>query len=141
MTDFIVSTDGGSRGNPGPAGIGIVLTDSNGRVVATARRFIGEATNNVAEYIALIEGLALAKAHGATRLRCRLDSELVVRQLNREYKVKDAALQRLFVQAWNVAGSFHRVTFEHVSREKNESADALVNQALDEAEKKRPSQA
>lgn len=133
MTMFTLSTDGGARGNPGPAGIGMILRDSRGHVVASHGRFIGEATNNVAEYTALIEGLALAKAHGAKRLRCQLDSELVVRQFKREYKVKDAELQRLFIQAWNAAAMFSSVSFEHIPREKNAAADALVNEALDAA--------
>ena len=123
-------TDGGSRGNPGPAAIGFVLSESR-TVVAEHGEVIGHATNNVAEYTALLKGLMKAKALGATIVTCKLDSLLVVEQLNRNYKVKDATLARLFTKVWNLCQDFERVTFQHIPREQNKHADALVNRALD----------
>lgn len=125
-------TDGGARGNPGPAAIGYVITDGS-TVLAEHGTTIGEATNNVAEYTALIQGLTRAKKLGATQVACKLDSLLVVEQLNRNYKVKDANLAKLFTQVWNLAQQFRKVTFSHIPREENAAADALVNQALDAA--------
>lgn len=126
-------TDGGARGNPGPAGIGVVLKDVQGRKVATIACSIGERTNNQAEYEAVLAGLQRARELGATDLCCFLDSQLVAEQLSRRYKVKDAELGKLFVQCWNVMQSFSSVTFQYIPREKNREADALVNRAIDEA--------
>ncbi|MEK7570487.1 MAG: ribonuclease HI family protein [Patescibacteria group bacterium] len=125
-------TDGGARGNPGPAAIGYVLKDGTA-VVAAHGETIGETTNNVAEYMALLHGLTCAKKLGASQVDCKLDSLLVVEQLNRNYKVKDANLAKLFTKVWNVAQEFTKVTFSHIPREQNAQADALVNQALDAA--------
>lgn len=125
-------TDGGARGNPGPAAIGYVLSNG-GTLVAEHGETIGETTNNVAEYTALLHGLAHAKKLGATHVACMLDSLLVVEQLNRNYKVKDANLAKLFTQVWNLAQQFSKVTFSHIPREQNKRADELVNQALDSA--------
>ncbi len=125
-------TDGGARGNPGPAGIGVVIQDADGRVVATFHRSIGERTNNQAEYEAILEGLTRAKERGATHVACFLDSQLVVEQLSRRYKVKDKDLAQLFVKVWNVLQDFSAVTFQHIPREQNTAADALVNKAIDE---------
>jgi len=127
---FTLHTDGGARGNPGPAAIGYVLKDA-GRLVAKHGETIGDATNNVAEYTALLKGLKRAKTEGADSVECKLDSLLVVEQLNRNYKVKDAALAKLFTQVWNLAQQFKKVTFAQVPRELNDHADELVNQALD----------
>jgi ribonuclease HI len=115
------------------------LSRSDSRQVGTKKRrllwehgeYIGRTTNNQAEYRALIRGLEKAKELGATEVRCHLDSELIVRQLNREYKVRDKDLAPLFVKAWNLAQGFKRVTFVHIPRSKNRRADALVNHALD----------
>lgn len=123
-------TDGGARGNPGPAAIGVVL-GIDGQEPVRVGETIGEATNNVAEYRALIRGLEEAKRRGVTELECRLDSELVVKQLNRVYKVRDKGLAPLFVRAWNAAQTFHRIRFLTVPREENRLADTLVNTALD----------
>ncbi len=131
-THLTLHTDGGARGNPGPAAIGYVLTHGSS-VAAKHGETIGETTNNVAEYTALIQGLAQAKTLGATHVDCKLDSLLVVEQLNRNYKVKDANLAKLFTQVWNLAQQFTKVTFSHIPREQNAAADALVNQALDAA--------
>lgn len=125
-------SDGGARGNPGPAAIGYVLANGN-RVVSEAGEKIGETTNNVAEYTAVLRGLTKAHELGATSVECKLDSLLVVEQLNRNYKVKDATLAQLFTKVWNLIQQFQRVTFQHVPREQNHHADALVNQALDAA--------
>ncbi len=124
-------TDGGSRGNPGPAASGAVLFDEAGEVIDEAMLYLGTATNNVAEYTAIIIGLELAKAHKITELDARMDSELAVKQLKGEYKVKNAELAKLWIRVRELAMGFERVTFSHVRREKNKHADALVNKALD----------
>jgi len=124
-------TDGGARGNPGPAAIGGVLYDDKNKI-AYFSEYIGETTNNQAEYKALIKGLEVALKQNIVELECFLDSELVVKQINKEYKVKDKELAKVFVQAWNLSLKFKKITFSHVRREYNKEADALVNQALDE---------
>ena len=126
-------TDGGARGNPGPAGIGARLTTAAGDVVEDVSDYIGRATNNVAEYQALIAGLEVALDRGVERLDVFLDSELVVRQVNGQYKVKDAGLKPLHQQACVLLSRFHEVDVRHVRREQNAAADALVNQAIDAA--------
>lgn len=125
-----IFTDGGARGNPGPAGIGVVL--EIGEQKKTFKKYIGTATNNQAEYQAILLGLEMAQAEGAESVVCYLDSELVVKQLNREYKVKNADLAPLFVKVWNLSQSFKKVSFNHVYREDNKEADRLVNEAIDE---------
>ena len=130
-----IYTDGGARGNPGPAGIGVVILDERGSVIAEISEAIGQATNNQAEYKALIAGLTKAKDLGVRELEVFLDSELVVKQLNREYRVKDKDLASLFIQAYNVSLGFKKIIFKHIRREKNKLADKLVNQALDRAGK------
>ena len=125
-------SDGGARGNPGPAGIGVVLKDAEtGKVLAEISEYIGETTNNVAEYKAVIVGLEKAKELGATVIRCFLDSQLIVEQLKQNYKVKDANLATLFVKTWNIMRGFRDVTFTHIERAKNKHADRLVNEAID----------
>ncbi|OGF23743.1 hypothetical protein A3H09_02665 [Candidatus Falkowbacteria bacterium RIFCSPLOWO2_12_FULL_45_13] len=130
-----IYTDGGARGNPGPAGIGAVILDQRGSAVKEISQYIGEATNNQAEYQALLAGVNAAKALGARELEVFLDSELVVKQLNREYRVKDKDLAPLFVKVYNLTLGFKKVIFKHIRREKNELADRLVNLALDKAGK------
>ncbi|MFA5128498.1 MAG: ribonuclease HI family protein [Patescibacteria group bacterium] len=130
-----IFTDGGARGNPGPSGIGVVIWSGN-ELVGQYKKYIGEATNNQAEYKAVILALEEAKKLSPTELEFFLDSELVVKQLNREYKVKDKELAPLFVQVWNLSMGFKKVTFTHVPREKNKEADKLVNEAMDEATRK-----
>ena len=130
-----ILTDGGARGNPGPAGIGAVILDGQGKVIEKISKYIGEATNNQAEYKALIAGLTKARELGARELEVFLDSELVVKQLNREYRVKDKDLAPLFVQVYNISLGFKKIVFKHIRREKNELADKLVNLALDKAGK------
>lgn len=128
-----IFTDGGSRGNPGPSGIGGVVYDVDGNVLAEVSEFIGVTTNNQAEYRALIATLRAAQHCGATEVECYMDSQLVAKQMNREYKVKDSAIQKIFIEAYNLAQSFRSISFAHVYREKNKAADALVNKAIDAA--------
>jgi len=128
---LVVNVDGGSRGNPGLAAIGVVVRSENGEVVMDAAEAIGRATNNVAEYRALIRGIELAAQNGATRVELYGDSELVVKQVRGEYKVKDAGLKPLHAEARAALSAFEEWSFSHVRREQNAEADALVNQALD----------
>lgn len=129
--DLIIFTDGGARGNPGPAAIGVVITAPDGKVINSFGRYIGETTNNQAEYQALIAGLEEAQKIGAKNIECRLDSELLVKQLKREYKIKNKELQPLFLKAWNLSASFKNITYTHIPREKNKQADYEVNKSLD----------
>lgn len=129
--------DGGSRGNPGPAAIGAVLLDADHdppRRLATVSESIGVATNNVAEYRALIAGLERAREFGARALRVRADSELVVRQLEGRYRVKHPDLKPLYARARELLDAYEEVDVAHVRREQNADADALVNAALDAGE-------
>ncbi len=128
-----IYTDGGARGNPGPAGIGGVLIDEDKHKKYTFCKYIGKTTNNQAEYKALLYALTEAKKMGAKEISCFLDSELVVKQLNREYRVKDPELGQLFLQVWNLAKEFQHIRFTHVRRERNKEADAMVNKAIDGA--------
>lgn len=131
MNKIITFTDGGSRGNPGPAAIGGVLYDEKKNKIDSFKECIGKNTNNQAEYCALLKALELAKKHKAEIVECFLDSELVVKQMKREYKVKDKGLAVIFVHIWNIAIAFKKISFHHIPREKNQEADALVNEALD----------
>ena len=133
MRKLIIYTDGGSRGNPGPSGIGAVLLDENRGVVKELSKYIGQATNNQAEYQALIMALDEAKKIGVKEVDVFMDSELIVKQMNREYKVKNKDLAPLFIKVYNLTLNFSKVNFTHVRREKNKWADELVNLALDEA--------
>jgi ribonuclease HI len=124
-------TDGGARGNPGPAAFGYVLEAEDGTVLDARGEKIGIATNNVAEYSALIAGLTAALERGVTELEVVSDSELVVKQMRGEYKVKNAALRELSVEAARLARQLGKVAYTAVRREHNELADQLVNEALD----------
>jgi len=126
-----LSTDGGARGNPGPAAYGYVLETDDGTVLDARGETIGVATNNVAEYRALVAGLEAAKRLGVTQLEVVSDSELLVKQMRGEYKVKNAALRDLSTQASRLARAFDGVVYTAVRREHNELADKLVNEALD----------
>ncbi|PIT93162.1 MAG: ribonuclease H [Candidatus Harrisonbacteria bacterium CG10_big_fil_rev_8_21_14_0_10_38_8] len=131
MNKLEIYTDGGSRGNPGPAGIGAVVGDKN------YSEFIGEATNNVAEYKAIL--LALTKAKQLlgktkakqTEVEVKADSQLAIRQLSGEYKIENETLQPLFLKIWNLRLDFKKVTFTHIPREENKQADKLANEAMD----------
>ena len=133
MNKIIIFSDGGARGNPGPAGIGAVLYDENKKIVAEISQYLGETTNNQAEYKALIAALKEAKRLKAEELACYLDSELVVKQLNREYKIKNKDLAPLFLEVYNLSLSFKKISFIHIPREKNTVADNLANKAMDKA--------
>ncbi|HEX5028598.1 MAG TPA: ribonuclease HI family protein [Gaiellaceae bacterium] len=124
-------TDGGSRGNPGPAAYAFVLESADGTVLDARGESIGVATNNVAEYAALVAGLERAAEVGVDELEVVSDSELMVKQMRGEYKVKNRALQDLFLDASRLARKVGRVTYTAVRREHNELADSLVNEALD----------
>lgn len=128
---YVLRTDGGSRGNPGPSAIGVILEDDQGTVLEEIGACIGTATSNQAEYQALITGLETAVDRGVRRLRILADSELLVRQMRQEYKVRNAGLKELYLQARALVRQFDRVEIKHVPREENVAADALVNRALD----------
>lgn len=128
---LIIFTDGGARGNPGPAAIGAVVGGKS------YGEYVGETTNNVAEYKALIFALKkavalLGKTKAAeTDIHCNMDSELIVNQMNAVYKIKDTNLQPLFIEVWNLRQDFRSVSFTHIPREENKLADKMVNEALD----------
>jgi ribonuclease HI len=126
MQKLIIYTDGGARGNPGPAGIGVHIVGHK-----DYKKYIGEATNNQAEYQAVVLALEKAKELKAEEIDFFLDSELIVNQLNGKYKIKDKDLGKLFVKIWNLKMNFKKITFTHIPREKNKDADKLVNQAID----------
>ncbi|MBL7141939.1 ribonuclease HI family protein [Patescibacteria group bacterium] len=129
---LIIYTDGGARDNPGPAGCGVVICDSRKRVIKKAVKFLKKATNNQAEYEALILGLQKAKSLKANEVDCYLDSQLIVEQLNHKYKIKNPDLGFLFIKVWNLSQSFKKVNYYYIPREKNKQADRLVNQVIDE---------
>ena len=131
INKFIIYTDGGSRGNPGPSAIGVVIGEKE------YGEKISDTTNNVAEYSAVVFALKKAKQlltkieAKKTEIDLKTDSELLVKQLNGEYKIKNEKLQPLFIEVWNLKQDFKSVTFTHVPREKNKEADSQVNRALD----------
>ena len=129
--EVVINTDGGARGNPGPAAIGAVITTASGRKLAEVSEAIGPATNNVAEYTAVIRALERAAEIGAKRVTLRSDSLLLVEQLRGVYKVKNPTLVRLHGEVRALARGFDSINFEHVRREQNKKADRLVNVALD----------
>jgi ribonuclease HI len=128
-----VYTDGAARGNPGPAGAGVCIRAPSGRLLTERARYLGEATNNVAEYQALLLGLKEAARLGASEVELRSDSELVVRQMRGEYRVRNPALQELHTLACSLEEAFDRVGYVHVRREENPDADRLANRAIDAA--------
>jgi len=134
---FIVYTDGGSRGNPGPAALGVVISDSKGNTLKAYGEYIGKTTNNDAEYQAVIYALKKIKAligkknTKTAKVNVYSDSQLLVNQLNGTYKIKEEHIAKLFIEVWNLKVDFGEVTFSHVPREKNKEADAMVNKALD----------
>lgn len=151
-----IYTDGGARGNPGPAACGVVIKNEKDEIVFKASKYLGERTNNQAEYEALILALrhakgifkslsknaaatgrdeALPRFYGDKNIECYLDSELIVKHLNHKYKIKDTDLQPLFIKVWNLTLDFNSVKFIHIPREENKPADKLVNEELDMREK------
>ena len=137
MKKIIICTDGGSRGNPGPSAFGVVICDETGKVLKEYGETIGVRTNNEAEYEAVVFGLKKVKAlYGKDALKnseveVRSDSELLVKQMNGEYKIMEPKIQELFLKVWNLKTEFDKLKFVAVLREKNQEADRLVNQALD----------
>jgi ribonuclease HI len=124
--------DGAARGNPGPASYGVVIRDGQGELVAKLKKYIGRMTNNVAEYYGLIAALDYAESHGIRALRVESDSELMVKQMQGQYKVKSEDLKPLFERAKKISMAFQSFRIDHVYREQNREADALANEALDE---------
>ena len=137
MNKITVFSDGGARGNPGPAAVGVVYKNEKGERLDGFGQTIGQGTNNFAEYQGVILGLKKAKQiFGKEKCKkiefaFKLDSELVVKQMNHQYRIKERDLQDLFMEIWNLTLDFGRVTFSHIPRAQNAEADALVNQALD----------
>ncbi len=140
---IIIYTDGGARGNPGPAAIGIVI-QKQGQTLKKYSDALGEMTNNQAEYQAVIFALKKVKLlFGKKKVKemeieILMDSELVAKQLNHQYKIKEKDLQPLFIKVWNLLLDFSQVSFKHISRQKNKEADRLVNEALDNQERTQP---
>ncbi|TSA46653.1 reverse transcriptase-like protein [bacterium] len=130
-----IFTDGGARGNPGPAALGVVIYNSEGKILKKYGKYLGEKTNNEAEYEAVISALESAVALGAETIYFRLDSELVVRQLSGIYKVKNPRMQALIIRARNLETEFKKINYSHIPREKNQLADELVNAAIDQETK------
>lgn len=130
----IIYTDGASRGNPGPAAIGIHVTDLDSQTIAEHKEALGVQTNNFAEYTAVIRALELSLAQGVTDIILRSDSELMVRQMSGVYKVKSEAILPLYEKVKELLSQFSSVKFEHVRRESNREADRLANEALDEVQ-------
>ncbi|MDQ4048108.1 MAG: ribonuclease HI family protein [Actinomycetota bacterium] len=133
MVKVVVHVDGGARGNPGPAAVAAVAAEPGRGVVAERNSYIGETTNNVAEYRAVLLGLELAKDLGASEVELVNDSELVARQIGGQYKVKNAGLKPLYLETMRALREFAEWSVRSVRRESNERADELVNEALDEA--------
>ena len=139
---FIIYTDGGARGNPGPAALGVVIQDGEGRMLKEYSEYLGERTNNDAEYEAVIFALKKLKQlvgkekTKTARVEVRMDSELVVRQMTGIYKIEEERLAALFMKIWNLKTDFGEVSFSHVRREQNRDADRMVNQELDRQESK-----
>src|SRR5258706_5162313 len=125
---YRANIDGGSRGNPGPASYGVVIRDPRGEIVARLKKYIGRTTNNVAEYYGLIAALDYAQSHSIGALRVESDSELLVKQMRGQYKVKSEDLRPLFERAQKMSKTFDSFRIEHVYREQNREADALANE-------------
>lgn len=137
LNNLNIYIDGAARGNPGPAAIGIVITDSANDVVKNISKYIGNATNNVAEYTALVFGLEEARNLGAKELSINTDSELLAKQLGGEYKIKNSALKDLYGKAMQMLKSFDEIRVNQIERKDNKGADKLANKALDAAVKKK----
>lgn len=135
VSKTIIYTDGGSRNNPGPSALGVVITDDKGKILKEYSHYLGEATNNQAEYEAVIFALQKARQLKIKELEIRIDSELIGKQLLGKYKIKDPDLQLLFIKAWNLRLDFKKFDIKIISREQNKKADKLVNQELDSRSK------
>lgn len=133
-TKLFIHTDGGARGNPGPAAIGIVIRAESGKILKKYGEFLGVRTNNEAEYEAVIKALEFARELGGREIVFNMDSELVQRQLNSVYRAKNNRMQELLLRVRNLERDFQKVSYHHVPREKNVLADKLVNNAIDKHE-------
>jgi ribonuclease HI len=138
---YRANIDGGSRGNPGPAAYGVVIRDAKGEIVAKLKKYIGRMTNNVAEYYGLIAALDYMQSQGIKALRIESDSELLVKQMRGQYKVRSPELQPLYERARKMAAALESFRIDHVYREQNREADALANEAMDEVESAAPKSA
>lgn len=127
-----IYTDGGARGNPGPAAAGIVIFDKQGKLIGKYSKFLGKATNNQAEYQAVIFALEKAKELKGEVLKLFIDSDIIVNQLNQKYKIKNQGLASFFVKIWNAAQNFKSISYTYIPREQNKLADREVNLCLDE---------
>ena len=128
---IIIYSDGGARGNPGPAACGIIIKSFDRKIIGKFSKYLGITTNNQAEYAVILLGLEEAVKLGAKEIDFYLDSELAVNQLNRKFKVKDLAIQKVFVKIWNLSIGFKKITYHHIPREENKEADQMVNLELD----------
>ena len=135
MNEFSLYIDGAARGNPGPAGIGAVIYNNKGETVATISKYLGQTTNNIAEYTALIFGMEEARSKNIKELIVNTDSQLLAKQLGGEYKVKSSALKDLYKKVNIMLESFEEVRINQIPREKNKQADKLANEAIDNAVK------
>ncbi|HTG88602.1 MAG TPA: ribonuclease HI family protein [Vicinamibacterales bacterium] len=135
---IVAYIDGGARGNPGPAGYGVRIEDEQGTLVEEFNGYLGSATNNVAEYNGLVAALKYAQQHGHRHVHIKSDSELLVKQMRGEYRVKNPGLQPLYQQARAIAMGLDRIVYEHVRREQNKDADRLANLAMDAGTPRRP---
>lgn len=131
ITRAIINADGASRGNPGPAAIGATIRDDKGNLVTSISRYIGQATNNQAEYRAIIAGLEKAIELGAGQIKVFSDSELVVKQINGRYRIKNTSLRILYENLVKLIGSLEKFSIHHVPRQQNTEVDRLANKALD----------
>ncbi len=137
MNKIIINTDGGARNNPGPAAVGVVIANEKKEIIKKYNQAIGTATNNEAEYQAIIFALQKAKLlFGKEKakymdIEFNIDSELIVKQINHQYKIKEDRIKDLFIQVWNLMTDFNSIIFKHIPREQNKEADRLVNEALD----------
>lgn len=134
-TKLTIYTDGGARGNPGPAAYGVVIYDAKGKIIKKYGKYLGEKTNNEAEYEGIIAALEAAAELKADYVELRMDSQLAMRQLSGIYKIKNHRMQALVLKVRNLETEFKKVSFKHIPREQNKLADALANAAIDEIDK------
>lgn len=128
---YLIYTDGGSRGNPGPGAIGVIIQNEKGETIYELAKYLGKCTNNEAEYLAVFEALKIAAKRNFQKLTFHVDSELIAKQLTGQYKVKNDRLKKIFLKIKELENNFLMVEYQQVRREKNKEADRLVNEALD----------
>lgn len=137
MEKVTIYTDGGARNNPGPAALGVVFKNNKGQTIKEYSQYLGQMTNNQAEYQAIIFALRKAKGLKFKKVDCLLDSQLVAEQLNHRYKIKEEGIIPLFIKVWNLMLDFDQVNFKYIPRAKNKEADKLVNQILNAKQKEK----